>query len=251
MSVQALRWVRGVRGVTSTQKLVLYILSDMANDYGEVWPSAATLAKDCCLNEKSVRVAFDALEEMGLLTGTRVGGRATRWVVNVGAAPKPMSEVPEHKPATAEPVAATPVNGSARKEVPDTPGAATDQPRALLPGTPVTGSDISLSKPHISQKEASRGKPKKPANMEGFEEFWRYFPRRRGRGEAEKAWPKAVAAADGDVETILCGLKVQIGTDALDMKENGKYCPHASTWLNQKRWMDEVEPASSSQPFLL
>ena len=29
-------------------------------------------------------------------------------------------------------------------------------------------------------------------------------------------------------------------------KDNGKYIPHPSTWLNQRRWEDDVKPKRKS-----
>jgi hypothetical protein len=75
--------------------------------------------------------------------------------------------------------------------------------------------------------------------LEGFDEFWALYPRRRGVGQARKAWPKAVKAA-GSPQAILDGLKVNLHT--LDMREDGRFCPHASTWLNGERWLDNAEP---------
>lgn len=73
----------------------------------------------------------------------------------------------------------------------------------------------------------------------GFEEFWRLYPRKVGKGQARKAWPRAVAAA-GSPQAITDGLRVLLHT--LDMREEGRFCPHASTWLNGERWLDHAEP---------
>jgi pyocin large subunit-like protein len=103
MSMAALRWARSVRGISSTQKLVLWALADSANDYGEAWPSALLLAEDCCLTDRAVRDALDALERIQLITGQRATGRATRWVVEVGSTPEARSASPEPPSGTSEP----------------------------------------------------------------------------------------------------------------------------------------------------
>lgn len=71
MSMAALRWARAVRGVSGTQKLVLWALADMANDYAEAWPTAIAVGEDCCISERAVRDAMDALESAGFITGQR------------------------------------------------------------------------------------------------------------------------------------------------------------------------------------
>lgn len=176
MSMAALRWARAVRGVTGTQKLVLWALADMANDYAEAWPAATALGDDCCLSERAVREAMDALEAGGLITGTRVHGRATRWVLNLdhavaggsGPAPAPRSAPTERRSATPEPRSAhqarhsttEPYSASAeppagvQRENPGaifrgTPERGSDPPRNVVPDTPERGSDITLNNPHI------------------------------------------------------------------------------------------------------
>lgn len=103
MSMAALRWARAVRGITSTQKLVLWALADMANDYAEAWPSATAVAVDCCLSERAVRSAFADLEARGLIAGDHAYGRSTRWRLNIGGAPEQEAATQERGAATPEP----------------------------------------------------------------------------------------------------------------------------------------------------
>lgn len=82
-----------------------------------------------------------------------------------------------------------------------------------------------------------------------FEAFWGLFPRRMnkhagGRDEAQKAFARATKRAGDDPEMIVMALKVALGTDHFDMRENGQFVPHASSWLNQGRWKDVLEKAA-------
>jgi uncharacterized protein YdaU (DUF1376 family) len=70
-----------------------------------------------------------------------------------------------------------------------------------------------------------------------FEKFWKAYPRKVGRGGAEKAFEKAIKLTTLDV--MLDGIT---GLNTNDPK----YIPHPATWLNQKRWMDE-KPLSDEQ----
>lgn len=244
MSNAALNWAQRVRGISGTSKAVLMQLANRANGERQdtCWPSLEVLAEDACFSIAATRNALRELERAGLLTIDRGCGRhrTSLFILTLGAGQladervRPGAQtVPQEKP----PQEVERVVVETERVVVETERVSEVDPK---------------HKEHKETKKNPKQRDRKPGgSMEGFEEFWRYFPRRRGRGEAEKSWPKAVAAAEGDVEAILCGLKVQIGTDALDMKDNGKFCPWPATWLNQKRWMDEVEPASSSQPFLL
>lgn len=80
------------------------------------------------------------------------------------------------------------------------------------------------------------------APMEGFAEFWRLYPRKIGKGAAERAWPRAVQAAKGDWQLIVASLQDALDLHRLDMRDGGRFCPHPSTWLNGKRWLDGLEP---------
>lgn len=68
-----------------------------------------------------------------------------------------------------------------------------------------------------------------------FEEFWKCYPRRVARFAAEKEW-KLMKEKERltAIETI--------PLHAEQWKDTEKqYIPHASTWLHQKRWEDEIE----------
>lgn len=92
-----------------------------------------------------------------------------------------------------------------------------------------------------------RGARTASGGLAGFEDWWRLYPRKVGKGAARKAWPRAVREAGG-AETLLMALKVAIGLGQLDMRDDGRYCPHGSTWLNGERWLDGVEPDPEPEP---
>ena len=118
MSMAALRWARALRGITSTQKLVLLALADMANDHDECWPSTAALADDCCMSERAARYALAELEARGVIAGQHGRGRATRWCLKIGTTPAPRADVaaphaaPTAPRATQAPRAATSASGA-------------------------------------------------------------------------------------------------------------------------------------------
>lgn len=74
-----------------------------------------------------------------------------------------------------------------------------------------------------------------------FETFWELYPRKVGRGAAEKAFTKAVAKSSSEV--ILQGAISYANSKALPEMQ---FIPHASTWLNQERWLDVVEHSAAS-----
>jgi len=81
--------------------------------------------------------------------------------------------------------------------------------------------------------------------MPGFQAFYAAYPRKVGRKAAEKAWFK-LAPDDALQATILGALAVQ--KPHLDFRENGRYIPHASTWLNGGHWEDEIPGGRKPAP---
>lgn len=75
---------------------------------------------------------------------------------------------------------------------------------------------------------------------DGFSQFWLNFPKKVGKGAAEKAWQKLKPP----LEVVLTAIKQQKETDQWS-RENGQFIPHPATWLNQKRWEDEVDITQS------
>lgn len=69
-----------------------------------------------------------------------------------------------------------------------------------------------------------------------FEPWWAIYPRKRGKGQALKAYRAARKKASA--ETLLEALKAQ--RDALT-KEGIGFCPYPATWLNGERWADEPD----------
>jgi hypothetical protein len=68
-----------------------------------------------------------------------------------------------------------------------------------------------------------------------FEAFWVAYPRKVGKGAAEKAWKKALSdATPTEIMMGLANYKL-----ALQGKDS-QFIAHPTTWLNQKRWLDEV-----------
>jgi hypothetical protein len=89
--------------------------------------------------------------------------------------------------------------------------------------------------------------------LEGFDRFWALYPRKVGKGAAEKAWPKAVAAAEDDPNVVVGGVQVGLDLGRFDLRDGMRFVPHPATWLNEKRWLDGIQdqpPEPSAAPSL-
>ena len=79
--------------------------------------------------------------------------------------------------------------------------------------------------------------PKKPkVDEQAFNTFWNEYPKKVAKATAYKAWAKVDPKL---YETIMTALAIQKASEDWT-KENGKFIPHPTTWLNQQRWEDEL-----------
>lgn len=72
-----------------------------------------------------------------------------------------------------------------------------------------------------------------------FEEFWDLYPRKKSKGQAEKAWKAlnpSVAIQEHISETLFKASRSQSW-----LKESGRFIPHPATWLRARGWEDEVD----------
>lgn len=88
-------------------------------------------------------------------------------------------------------------------------------------------------------------KPFKSLRQQGyFNRFWQAYPRKRGKGQAEKAWCNLQPSPNETLlETMLAALAC--ARDSPDWhKDGGQFIPHPATWLNGKRWEDDCAPVA-------
>lgn len=93
----------------------------------------------------------------------------------------------------------------------------------------------------ISESE-SNAKDARKAREEAFEKFWSAYPRKEGKQKAKAAFEKVNVPLD-----VLLNAIEQQKKSAQWSKDNGQFIPHPTTWLNGKRWEDEVVMAGSAQ----
>jgi hypothetical protein len=70
----------------------------------------------------------------------------------------------------------------------------------------------------------------------GFDDFWKAYPKKQNKKEAQSAWNKAKLPS---LEIIISAIEKQKTSDQW-LEQNGKFIPHPSTWINRERWNDEL-----------
>lgn len=71
-----------------------------------------------------------------------------------------------------------------------------------------------------------------------FEQIWEAYPRKVGKQRARKSCEK-LNGSRPDLDIILAAIARQKQSRAWT-KDGGEFIPHLSTWLNDRRWADEV-----------
>lgn len=80
-----------------------------------------------------------------------------------------------------------------------------------------------------------------------FASFWKLYPRKTDKAKAQKAWAK-LNPDQPLFKEIMQGLaKHSVSRDWV--KDDGQFIPHPTTWLNGRRWEDEVKPAGTVHNF--
>lgn len=180
---------------------------------GDGWWTATRdqLMADTRLNEYHLKRAIKTLRDMGFLETERVSAYDATLKYRVIIA------------ATTE-KANSAVSGS-RIAPPETANSA---------GSDVANSAVSTSTKN--SKELSKNPPISPI---AFDEFYKAYPRKKQRGQAERAWDKAIKHTDPAV--IIAGA-VQFRQWCEQDSKDAQFIPYPSTWLNGKGWLDERDP---------
>jgi len=75
-------------------------------------------------------------------------------------------------------------------------------------------------------------------NVDDFDSFWKFYPRKASKEAARKAWEK-LRPDQHIMQMIADNVKERVEKGEW-RKDNQSFILHASTYLNQKRWEDEV-----------
>ena len=180
------------------------------------------LAAICKEGRDAVRGAMMELETTGYMvrqqTHTQSGTFGKNdYIVYERPLVSPLTEYP----STVEPSTAEPLTGNAAQLSTD------------------LSKDLSNTPPIVPQRGRARKEPKKAPDWkpDRFAAFWEYYPRGESKQAAIAAWDK-LRPDDELIATMGKALKRQKQTETW---QRGVGIPYASTYLNQRRWEDEVK----------
>jgi hypothetical protein len=241
VSVGAITWALAQPVDRSSAKFVLVVLANYANADMCAWPSIAAICDATCQNRKTVMDGLRRLVSAGLIvqTGESAGrtGRVSVYQLNAKA-------VPETVPLEAETVPKTALlDGSEQYQkrhhsdglmVPKTDGNGTENGRKWYRKRD-TDTKGTISTQNYCAKTLAQA----------FDEFWSEYPRKKSKGDAERAWSTLKPSEQLQAE-ILSGLG-RAKTSEQWTDRGGKFIPYPATWLRAKGWEDEFTPAQQQQ----
>ena len=96
-------------------------------------------------------------------------------------------------------------------------------------------------------KQSDPPSPPKGADAitERFDTFWKAYPKKTGKGAAEKAFSK-IHPSEELLQKMLKAIEAQKRSDQW-RRDNGQFIPLPTTWLNQKRWEDDAGGCTQPQ----
>lgn len=82
------------------------------------------------------------------------------------------------------------------------------------------------------------------AFTDGFAEFWGNYPKKKDKAAALRAWNKL--KPDAELLAVILKAISEQKTTIEWTKERGQYIPYPASWLNGRRWEDEIDSAQKA-----
>lgn len=236
------------RGIS---RLVAVVIGDCCKDDGTgAWPAMRTIAARAGTSERTAQRSITDLEQLGELTVMENAGprRANLYEINIG---RLLANGEGHKLSPSGRVKSARVSNRQGDKPTRAPelhpvrqgdggcqNAPVEGDRIETEGDTAMSPDPSFRSVSSDQSEdPSRAVPgSKFKYPDDFEEFWRIFPGATdGKRKALKAWKKLTSV---EKATAIADLPLRLAANWAG-KETDKI-PRASTYLNQKRWEDDI-----------
>lgn len=216
-------------------KLLYGEITALANSKGYCFMSNSEFAENYGMDKKAVSRLISQLADKGYITvevirdpGSKTVTERRIWI-----------DTPPHRQKEDTP--SPPNSGEGINQKDDTP----HHQKAEENNTSKV-----FNKPPISPKgDGGRKRARVAAEWkpERFEAFWKYYSKNacgKDKEGARKAWNK-LKPDDALISTMARAVQAQVASEEW---QRGIGIPHAQTWLNRRRWEDEVEPEPDAEP---
>jgi DNA-binding transcriptional regulator YhcF (GntR family) len=189
-----------------TAKVVLIALARYSNAKGECFPSRDRLSADTSISVRSIVRSIQWLEANNYIRIRQRSGSSNFYVI-------------------------TSMEEETMSDSDNTP-----QTRAKLAHEDdITNNIYSINS--SNSNTTTRAKLAHPLNTPMFAAFWQAYPRKIGKGAARVAFDKSLKFAHGN---DIIQAAIDFSKHCREMQTEPQFIPHASTWLNQERWEDDL-----------
>ncbi|MCL5024829.1 MAG: hypothetical protein M1497_15970 [Nitrospirae bacterium] len=225
--------------------LHLYIrLWGLADDSGVYEPRYADIALQMGalhFTPEKVKKYIDVLTKAGKIIPYSANGKGYHWLKNFL----------KHQPLSNPSLPKYPLPGWMTCEQREYPSGKKYATYQILPEKLA---EVTSSLPIVYSDTTGNGETKRNETetrrklREGFSLFYEAYPKKLKKAKAWEAWQK-INPENGTFELIMDALKRFKETEEW-RKDSGKYVPHPTSWLNQRRWEDEIpeEPTKQGRP---
>jgi len=119
----------------------------------------------------------------------------------------------------------------------------TKRARNVDEASPAVDESSPNQEPITINQEPEKQKPERvPRSADRFEDFWRAYPNKKGRKDAEATWRRK--GLDAEADLIIADVRRREKHDRDWLKG---YCPHGSTYVNAEGWRDGLPPTPLPQ----
>lgn len=211
------------QGLKPATKIVLYWIADHHNEStGDCFPSITRLAELAEMSRRAVEGHIATLEQLNLvhrISRMRPNGSKTSNVYQLNLIKQDAQNL--------------------RMPPAESAHAHTQNLRIHNLGNNNLGNITSNNTSMIGQPLQDLLAKKLPFPEQLFEDLWKIYPKKVGKGNAKKALVKALTKATEEKIQHSLTLFVQSWGS-----KDKKFMPHLSTWLNGERWDDELQEQS-------
>ena len=209
--------------IKTTEKLCLLALADMANDDGVCWPGRAKLADKVGITERSLKRVRASLEEQGFVDVLARSGEDGRqksnvFHLNVGMIQAVAEGGGTSRPPWGEGDAQAPGEGDAQAPL---------------------GGDIQAPQNHNKEtpdRTITISCEKSPSQFQRFRDCWPKGKWTGGRAKPLEFWNRHNLDEIADI--IIADVQARARDDR---KWRDGFIPNPMTYLNQRRWEDDID----------
>ncbi len=222
MSVQAISWALGCKTEKSSDKFVLLVMANFADQDGFCWPHVATIAELTMLSVRAVRRCITRLDGTFLTVekqrGTFGQQASSHYFLDLNGEIIVQSDTVS--PGTQSDIVAVPECHPRQSQSELVATILNDEPSYINVIDPIVQNDVL------------------------FDVWWKLYPRKQDKKKARDAWIKH--DCEKDAESLIDTLKNQIANDA-QYSGDRQFIPLPSSYLNKEKFNDEIVIRSGSE----